>query len=248
MDRWLLRGVNRVIVEGPAEAARCRQVGVAEDKLSHIPPGVQVTDGAVEETTNLSIEAADGTRFVACMGTLERHKGYRVAIWAFDILHFLYDDLHMLVIGDGPDRCRLEQFARNIRCREVVHFLGDRADGRALLPRADAVLVPDLAPGGVNVALEAMAAGLPVVASRLPELAEIIVDGQTGFLVPPGRPAELARQARLLVDDPELRLRMGEAGRKRVAEVFSVGELVRRMTLLYQEMMEDQGSKIEQKE
>jgi glycosyltransferase involved in cell wall biosynthesis len=74
--------------------------------------------------------------------------------------------------------------------------------------------------GGVNAALEAMVAGKPVVASRLPGLAEVVVEGETGFLDEPGDKAELARQTRLLLDDPERRRQFGEAGRRRAAEAF----------------------------
>ena len=82
--------------------------------------------------------------------------------------------------------------------------------------------MPSLRGGGVGAALEAMAAGRPVVASRLADLAEIVVDGETGFLVEPNNKAALARQTRLLLDDPQRRRRMGEAGRQRVAEHFRV--------------------------
>src|SRR5262245_14695656 len=135
----------------------------------------------------------NGKRHIACMGTLERHKGFRDAIWAYAILHFLYPDLDMELIGDGPDRLRLEEFVRNTHCKDAVHLRGNRPDGPSLLRRAEVVWVPDQEEGGVNVALEAMAAGRPVVASRLPGLAEIVVDGQTGFLVPPGLQPEWAR-------------------------------------------------------
>jgi glycosyltransferase involved in cell wall biosynthesis len=78
----------------------------------------------------------------------------------------------------------------------------------------------------VGAALEAMAVGRPVVASRLPDLAEIVVEGETGFLVEPNNKAALARQTRLLLDDPLRRQRMGESGRQRVREKFTVARLV----------------------
>jgi glycosyltransferase involved in cell wall biosynthesis len=79
-----------------------------------------------------------------------------------------------------------------------------------------------------------MAAGRPVVASRLPELTEIIVDGETGFLVPPGDKTALARQTRRLLEDADLARRLGEAGRRRAAECFSLARLIQQCSGLYE--------------
>ena len=220
------------MVHGTAEAEFCRRLGVGEGKIVRVAPGVAPLAGSAEA----GAAVPHGARVLACMGALEHHKGFRDAIWAFDILRFLYPDLHLLLIGDGPDRPRLERFARDIHCEGAVHFLGNRVDGPALLSLAEVVWVPDYVEGGINVSLEAMAACRAVVASRLPGLSEVIVDGETGVLVPPGRPAELARKTRLLLDDAERRRRMGDAGRRRAAELFPVSELARRASLVYQEV------------
>ena len=99
---------------------------------------------------------------------------------------------------------------------------------------AELAWVPSRAGGGVNAALEAMAAGKPVVATRLPALAEIVTDGEVGCLVPPGDKTELARQTRFLLNDADRRRAYGEAGRRRAAEHFSVERLVRRCAELYE--------------
>jgi glycosyltransferase involved in cell wall biosynthesis len=79
-----------------------------------------------------------------------------------------------------------------------------------------------------------MAAGRPVIATRLPDLAEIVAEGVAGCLVPPGDKTELARQTRFLLNDPDRRLAYGEAGRRRAVEDFSVEKLVRRCAALYE--------------
>jgi glycogen synthase len=103
------------------------------------------------------------------------------------------------------------------------------------MARSEVVWVPSLADGGARVALEAMAAGRPVVASRLPGLAEVVVEGETGFLVPPGDKIALARQTRRLLADAELRRRLGQAGRARIAQHFAARVAVERMAGLYLE-------------
>lgn len=232
LDRWLSRRVERVIVSGPAWAERCRRDGTATEKLVVIPPAVEVekpVDAPPAEIAGLDRQV----RCVVCVGPLQVHKGFRDAIWALDILRYVADDLHLLLVGDGPDRARLRQFSHDSRTADLVHMPGTRDDVPAWLRRAEIAWVPSRAPGGVNVALEAMAAGRPVVAANLPELAEVVVDGQTGFLVPSGSPTALARQTRVLLDNASLRQQFGEAGRQRAARHFAVADLVRRFADLY---------------
>jgi len=157
-------------------------------------------------------------------GPLEPVKGFCDAIWAFDILQFLYDDLHLLLVGAGPDEPNLHRFARRTGATGRIHFLGERDDLDEVLGHAEVVWLPSRADRGTLAALEAMAAARPVVASRWPGLAEVIADGETGLLVPPGDKAALARQTRLLLDDPALARRLGEAGR-RAAAAFTPARL-----------------------
>jgi glycosyltransferase involved in cell wall biosynthesis len=127
----------------------------------------------------------------------------------------------------------LRDFALAVRAEQQVHLLGAVEDVRPVLRRADVVWVPSRRDGGWNVALEAMALGRPVVAARLPGLAELVGEGETGALVAPGDKIGLARQTRLLLDDADRRRRCGEAGRERVRERFAVAGFVRRYLDLY---------------
>ncbi len=224
LDRWLLQRAQGVIAFGAAEAERYRRLGVAETRLSIVSPAMPVPTGAVKPAELPGITSND--RVLLGLGPIEQHKGFREAVWTFDILRHLYDDVHLVLAGDGMDLPRVERFARQIDVRDHVHFLGGCAEPASLLHRAEVVWVPSLRGGGVCTALEAMAAGRPVVASCLPDLAEIVVDGETGFLVEPNNKAALARKTRLLLDDPAERQRMGESGRQRVRKHFSVNRLV----------------------
>ncbi len=212
-----------MIAFGATDAERYRRLGVADSRITVVAPAVSIPPnvGAAEVPGMAATE-----RVLLALGPIERHKGFREAVWAFDIVHHLYADVHLLLAGDGPDRPRVEEFARHIDVLGTVHFLGPVADTAPLLQRAEVVWVPSLTGGGGGAALEAMAAGRPVVASRCPDLAEVVADGETGFLVAPDDKAALARQTRSLLDDADLRRRCGEAGRQRTAEHFSVARLV----------------------
>ena len=240
LDQWLLRRADCVVLAGPAEEELCRQLALPPDKIEHVPAGVAVPASASEVRHSSGgsrarlVPAVPATaRVLMGVGPLEPHKGFRDAIWAFDILRYLYDDLHLVLAGDGTDRARLERFAGAIGVAPRVHFLGTRLDVPALLAEADVVVVPSLTAGGVNAALEAMAAGRPVVAARVPDLGQVVRDGATGFLFPPGDKVALARQVRVLLEDSGLRGRLGQAGRDRARAHFAAPDLVRRFSRLY---------------
>jgi glycosyltransferase involved in cell wall biosynthesis len=231
-DRRLLCKAARVTVSGQAEADHLRALGLESDRVAVIAPGVEVP----ASSPTAGLEPNGDVATVLCIGPLKRHKGYRDAIWVLDMLRFVHPQARLLVAGSGPDQHAIERFAQVARVTQCVQFLGEQPDLPAVLARAAVVWVPSLAPGGVNAALEAMAAGKPVVATRVPGLAELVVDGETGFLVAPGDQAALARQTRLLLDDPQLRQRLGEAGHRRVADSFSASATVQRFRELYEQI------------
>jgi glycosyltransferase involved in cell wall biosynthesis len=177
-----------------------------------------------------------GARLLVGVGPFASHKGFRDAVWALDILKYLYDDLFLVLIGDGPERNRLEDFARAVRVIDRVRFVGLQPDVSAWLAAADVVWIPSITTGGTNIALEAMAASRPVVASRTPGLAGIVVDGKTGLLFKPGDKVGLARHTHLLLENGELRDRFGEAGRRRIIDHFNVTDMVRRYGDAYEKL------------
>jgi glycosyltransferase involved in cell wall biosynthesis len=232
LDRWLLGGKARVLAFGAAEALRYQRHGIAVAQIAQVTPGVELVSD--------DREAADwpAGRVLLCVGPIEAHKGYRDAVWAFDILQYLFADLRLAFLGDGSDRTRVADFAHAIGVANRITFLGKRANVEPYLRRAAAVWIPSRTGGGVCAALEALAAGRPVVASRTPELAEIIVDGQSGYLVPPGDQAALARQTRCLLGDAALAQRLGDAGKGRVAERFSAARLIAECARNYEQIAE----------
>jgi glycosyltransferase involved in cell wall biosynthesis len=236
LDRWVLHAADAIVAAEATEAQHYQQQQLHERKIAQVPPGVDFPGvSGTREHLCRSLGITPESRLILCVGPLLPEKGFQDAIWAFEILRFLYENLHLLLVGSGPDRARLEQFAGTIGAQRAVHFLGDQPDLTALMAHADVVWIPSRSRGGSNVALEAMAAGRPVVASRLPALAEIVTDGETGLLIPPGDKPALARQTRTLFDDPKRGRRMGEAARHRVGDNFTVAHLVDRFARLYED-------------
>ncbi|HMF19876.1 MAG TPA: glycosyltransferase family 4 protein [Gemmataceae bacterium] len=235
LDRWLLRKADRIVVRSKAEAERCSLAGLPGVKITTISLGLATNDHS-PLTTHHSPLATHHSRLILCAGKLEPHKGYRDAIWALDIVSFLYPEIHLVLAGQGPDHQRLENFAQRNKISPRISFLGSCADMPGLLARATAVWVPSLADTGLSIALEAMAAGKAVIATNVPSLREIITDGRNGFLVPPGDKVALARRTCERLRNPDLARNIGEAARTHV-QAFSAKRFVERHMALYRALV-----------
>jgi glycosyltransferase involved in cell wall biosynthesis len=238
LDEWLLRRTDRVVAAWTAEKQAFQRHGVSAGNICCIPPGVEAAPLETSDRQRLDSfpDWANTGRLVLCVGRLDPRKGFHDAIWAFDILKYLYEDLHLAIVGEGPDRPRLEGFARSIGVADRVHFLGHQSDIARWFLRAELIWVPSRATGSTDVALEAMAAARPVVASKLPGLADVIVDGSTGYLVEPGDKVALARQSHLLLADSNRRRQFGNAGHHRACGEFDVAHLVQGYAALYESL------------
>ena len=223
LDAWLLRRTPRVLTLGEVDAQRCRRLGVSPERLSVAQPGI----------APLPARPANPGRFIAALGPLEPRKGLHEAIWALDILRHLHADVRLVLAGEGTDRPRLEQYALAVTGPGVVQFPGAYAEPGEILAGAAALWVLGRSENGVRAALEGMSAGVPVVAYAWPRLAELIAEGQTGLLVPPGDKVALARATQHLLEDPALTRQLGETGQKQAAARFSLEGLVQHCRHIY---------------
>jgi glycosyltransferase involved in cell wall biosynthesis len=233
-----------------ATASLCaRLVAVSEDtrrayERQGYPPGrIEVVYNGVEPpaATNGSLRAEAGLTpdapLVAELGRLCDVKGQRELIRALTSL----PDARLVLIGTDLERGgafqdELEREAERLGVRDRVHFTGHREDARALLAEADVVALPSWTEGLPLAALEAMAQGRPVVATPVGGTPEVVVDGETGLLVPPRDHEALAGAIGRLLADPKLRGRMGEAGRRRAEERFSLDAMTGRFLQIYDEI------------
>lgn len=145
--------------------------------------------------------------------------------------------LRVEIAGDGPLRAELEAHAARVGLRDTVTFLGRVAPAGPVMERAALVVVPSLGEGFGMVALEAMERGRAVIASAVGGLPEIVADGETGLLVPPGDAAALAAAIQQLVGDHDRTAAMGAAGRARALEEFSQARCTQRTEALYEEAL-----------
>jgi glycosyltransferase involved in cell wall biosynthesis len=240
IDRWLARRTDRIIVNSPGVRDFYLRHGLPEEKFSIVPNAIlpAVATGISRGQLLSELGLREGTRIVGAVGRLWPQKRIKDLIWATDLLQVIRDDVHLLVIGDGPQRARLERFARQCRVDERVHFLGHRGDVPRMLPHFDALWLASDYEGLPNVIMEAMAAAVPVVATDIPGNRDLVVPGETGFLVRVGDRAGFARFTNKLLDDAGLAQRLGEAGRQRMLDEFSLERMISRYAELYREVLE----------
>src|SRR5262249_32113911 len=169
LDRRLLRRATSLVACSKPQAGFYVALGIPPTRVAEIQLAVESIDTPLTSggTGSCVPDLPVAARIIACVGPIEVSKAYLDAIWAFDILKYLYPDLHLVIAGDGPDRERLENFVRADQHRAAVHVIGSQSEIETLLLRAEVVWVPSRVERGMNVALEAMARGRPVVASAL---------------------------------------------------------------------------------
>ncbi len=183
------------------------------------------------------LELAPKSRLIGLVGPLLLHKQVKDAVWAADLLKVIRDDVHLLIVGDGPHRDRLRRYRNQVAIRDKVHFLGSRDDVPRLMPHFDAFWSTSRLEDQSSSLLEAMAAGVPVVASDIPGTRDLVVHETTGYLVPLGDRAAVARNTNRLLDNAELAQRLGQAGKQKATQEFSIPSMLARYTELYKEVI-----------
>jgi len=237
--RWIYRRlVRRAAAISPAVARALEDGGVPRERVVVIPSSVDpeaVRPTRSREEMRAALDVAPGTSLLLTLASLVPRKGIDVLLAALAEPELAEADLTLCVAGDGPERAALERRAAELT--HDVRFLGRRDDGADLLAACDVFVLPSRREGLGVAALEALAAGRPVVASRVGGLAETVRDGETGLVVEPGDAGALATALARLARDPELGGRLGAEGAARVAEQHAPARMVAAYVALYAEVL-----------
>jgi glycosyltransferase involved in cell wall biosynthesis len=151
-----------------------------------------------------------------------------------------------LFVGDGPERAHLEQQAQRLALADKVLFTGFTPDVLPLYAASDVVVLPSIAMEGLGrVLMEGGLLGLPAIGSDMGGITEVIDVGVTGLVVPPGDVRALAEAMLKLADDPDLRARMGAAGRERISRLFTIPAMVEGTLATYRRVLTDRGRAVE---
>jgi len=198
-----------------------------------VPNGITAPDAGNAAETRQSLGINAETPLIVCAARLEREKDVVSLISAVKIVRETIPNVCCLVAGEGAERNALAAQIGALGLEDSVALLGFRADAPALMAAADVFVLPSLAEPFGLVLLEAMALGRPVAATRAGGPLEIVVDGETGFLVPPSSPDALAEALNKLIADPALARQMGENGQARFQAQFTVSKMAQATLAVY---------------
>lgn len=246
IDRTLAGVSRRIVVNSSGVQEFYEHQGIPSDKFVVIPNGASPPPAppADRELARAELRTELGlppnARIIGLVGRLWPQKRHKDAIWAMDLIQCCRDDVHLLLIGDGPERWRLERYAEQVTVAGRVHFLGELGDVPRLLPLLDCLWLTSEYEGLPNAILEAQLAGTPVIATEIPGNTDLVEHDVTGLLIPLGDRAELAKKTMFLLDEPAVAARLAAAARERAMREFSVPRMVERYVTLYRQLLAEQ--------
>lgn len=211
-------------------------------KIHVIPNGVDAAQFAQAVPADLTpFGIPKGSRTVLFVGRLDQQKGPFVLLEAVKDLLPTHADVHVLFVGDGPQREKLHAWAREKKLDARVHFVGRRHDVPSLLRSAALFVLPSLWEGLPNVVLEAMAAGVPVIASGVEGIGELIEHEKTGLVVTPDSPSRLAAAMRWCLENPEAAQRMATEAQHHVISQFTWDHVTSQYEQIYSQLLARHG-------
>lgn len=247
VNRWTHALTDRVIaVSESAREAEIRRAHVDPQHVVTIPNGVAVDRFAAEpkgrdEDLRRELGVPIRSPLIGWVGRFRKQKAVVDLLDAFLLVYEAHPAARLVLVGDGELRQVSESRAESLGIADIVSFTGMRNDVPRVLAALQVFALPSLWEGMPNAVLEAMAASLPVVATRVGGVPEVVVDGVTGLLIPPRDADALAAAVIRLLRDPALRQQMGKAGHERVRRHFSVEQMVRRTETLYEELLREKA-------
>ena len=242
LDRVNLRFVDHVVAVSDGQGERVRRAGVPGTRLSVIRNAARLRafdapDPAYRDKLR-GLFPADSrvSRVVLAAGRLSPEKGFAVLVESAAAVLKQHPTAGFVLFGEGGERARLEVRVREMGLAGRVVLPGFTAELDKFLPWADVVTLPSFTEGLPNVALEASAAGVPVVATAVGGTPEVVADGVSGLLVPSGDPNRLAEALARLLSDAELRAKLGDGGRVRMQAEFTFEAQARQYAVLFERL------------
>jgi glycosyltransferase involved in cell wall biosynthesis len=239
LDKRLARYCEAVV--GVSEAVTQElQYHVPASKVRHIGNGIDTTiyHPPISRLDAKQTLGLTGMTLVGFVGRLSAEKGLSYLLRALtDLPASSAQPVHAVIVGDGEYRSALETEARALGLSERVHFLGNRRDTPMLYAAFDVFVLPSLREGFPMVLLEAMASGLPVIATRVGDVDRIVEQGVSGLVIEPLDSAALQRALQTLIGAPERAMHMGAAARERVERNFSSTKMAHEYLTLYEQVL-----------
>ncbi len=240
IDRRLVSRTDCLVGNSQAVVDFYRPLGYPDAKLRVIPNGVEMPPAPRQTRAQFlkELKLPEDAKLAMFVGRLAPQKRVTDLLWSIQLLRQVDPRAYLVVVGDGPLRASLEQFAREVEAFSHVRFVGHRSDAASLLHHADVVWLSSEFEGMSNSLMEAMACGCPIVASAIPPNQELIQHGIHGYLVNVGDTAGFAQFTLKLLNDSDLAAQLGTAAQERVATELSVPRMIERYVELYRDLAE----------
>jgi glycosyltransferase involved in cell wall biosynthesis len=249
IERWLARRTDRLLAVSETVRTELLDMGIGRpERFTIMPVGLDLDRFLRSEGARGALRAelglSDATPLVGIVGRLVHIKAHEVFLEAAARVARVLPDCGFLIVGDGERRAELRDQAAALGLGLQVRFLGWRRDLDRIYADLDLVALTSHNEGSPLSLIEAMAAGRAVVATRVGGVPNLVEDGVSGVLVPPGDPAALSGAMTALLSDAGRREALGQAGRKRVATVFGADRLLRDMDRLYEKLLEEKKAHV----
>ncbi|MEW6201689.1 MAG: glycosyltransferase family 4 protein [bacterium] len=241
LERFLGRITDKIICVSPENLQRTLALRIApQEKTLSIPNGIDLSRFNTEKIGSVLFEKfnlqADAI-VIGMIGRLDEQKDPETFINAAIYILKEFPEVKFILIGDGPHREKLERTARALKIEKSIIFAGWQPNVPSLLSGIKIFVLPSLWEGMPLTLIEAMAAAKPVVATDIIGNREVVVNGETGFLVPTHSPESLASAVIRLLKNPGMMAQMGRAGRKRATENHDVCLMVKKTEMIYKSLI-----------
>jgi glycosyltransferase involved in cell wall biosynthesis len=247
MGRWIIRQNTKLIAISDAVKRYLVGEHILEHQIVRVHDGVDLRQYQSQKKIPPFLKGRRGdfktAVIVGVIGQIGKRKGHLYFLEAAQMIVQTYPDVVFWIVGKEPAHSKeryteqLYQYVQDNRLEQYVTFWGFRADIPEILAQLDILVLPSLQEPFGKIVIEAMAMEKPVVASNVGGVPEIVVDGKTGFLVPPGNSDTLRQALEQLIPDREKREKMGREGRKRVEQMFTLEKNVRATEQVYQDIL-----------
>lgn len=239
LDRWVLRNYAEIVAVSDEVQARLLRAGVAPQRVHLIRNGINLRPFADAATQRRQRREAGDPLRVGLVGRLAPEKGVDLFLRAASEVLSKHPATQFIVVGEGLDRQSLEQLRAELHLEDKVSLPGTRGDMPDFYGSIDLLVSASRQEGLPMALLEGMASGLPVVATSVGQVPQVVNNDSVGRLVPPGQPSALARAITELLGDASLRLDIGVAAQNHIAAEFSADRMAADYLRVYEQALQE---------
>jgi glycosyltransferase involved in cell wall biosynthesis len=234
------RAATRIVPISEWVAGILAKSGIPQEKMTVVYEGVEVSrlpSPQIRHAARMRWGITDESPLIGCVGVLLPDKGQDALIRALAAVHAEFPSVKLLLVGDGPDKSRLQQLAAKLNVTDAVIFAGFVSAMESVYPALDLFAFPSRFEGLGTSLLSAMSYAIPSVAFRTCAFPEIIEHGRSGLLAELNNDASLANSIAAILRNPEIALQIGRAARQRIDQKFSASKMVDNMLAVYESLL-----------